>query len=174
MSNVTEGQDPKCEHQLSPPQPVQLADLVKLGASYYMLDPDSAEDQKKLEDIKKERGFVYGDDITITKESLGDKYDATIKSFFTEHLHGADEIRYIRDGSGYFDVRDRGDKWVRIHVTKGDLLILPAGLYHRFYLDSKEYIRASRFFINVPVWTPFNRPAEDHPSRVAYVNKMKC
>lgn len=27
-------------------------------------------------------------------------------------------------GSGYFDVRDKEDKWIRIHCFKGDMIVL--------------------------------------------------
>lgn len=62
-----------------------------------------------------------------------------MKDFYREHIHTDDEIRLVVDGSGYFDARVLKDesKWIRIHVKKGDLLIIPAGAYHRFITDEK-------------------------------------
>ncbi|KAH7969941.1 acireductone dioxygenase [Rhipicephalus sanguineus] len=165
--------DQREEHQLDPPVPVSLDELrEKSGVLYWKLNADTYEEDGELEKIRKERGYSYTDVIEISKDKLPN-YEEKIKTFFQEHLHSDEEIRFVLAGSGYFDVRDCHDKWIRIAVTKGDLLVLPAGIYHRFTLDKQNYIKAMRLFVGEPVWTPINRPADEHPARHQYLETLR-
>jgi 1,2-dihydroxy-3-keto-5-methylthiopentene dioxygenase len=146
--------------------------LQKIGVLQWQLNADTYEEDGKLAQVRKERDYKNHDVVNISKASLGDAYDAKLKMFFEEHLHEDEEIRFILDGSGFFDVRDAADKWIRIEVFKNDLLVLPAGIYHRFSLDDKAYIKAMRLFKDDPKWTPLDRvlPNTDSvPSRKDYL-----
>eukprot|EP00842_Homolaphlyctis_polyrhiza_P005703 jgi/Hompol1/6133/HPOL_004838-RA len=174
-------EDPRELHQFVPNQPVSLEALAAIGVKHWHICPDKDRDQ--VEVIAKERNYASRDEITISKEKLPN-YEEKLKIFFTEHIHEDEEIRYILEGSGFFDIRDKEDRWVRIHTEKGDMIILgcddrddrddtaqPAGSYHRFILDSTNYIKAMRLFKEDPKWTPINRSAETDTNafRVKYV-----
>jgi 1,2-dihydroxy-3-keto-5-methylthiopentene dioxygenase len=105
--------------------------LSNLGIAYYQCLSIPAVDSIALA-----RSYKNRDEITISPETMGAAYEDKMRTFFQEHLHEDEEIRYILDGQGFFDVRDEEDRWIRIKVEKYDLLILPAGIYHRFTTDS--------------------------------------
>ncbi|KAL8676283.1 MAG: hypothetical protein Q9224_004476 [Gallowayella concinna] len=136
-------------------RPVDPEYLSQLGVLYYYCPSVEG-----VNAIASERSYKNRDEIVVSPVKMGPAYEDKVKMFFNEHLHEDEEIRYILDGEGFFDVRSIEDKWVRIRLVKGDLIILPAGIYHRFTTDSKNYIKAMRLFKDEPKWTPLNRAPE--------------
>ncbi|KAH8146585.1 uncharacterized protein LAJ45_09267 [Morchella importuna] len=148
---------------------VSTAELEKIGVIYHHFD--SVEDVNSL---ASERSYKNRDEIVVSPSAMGDVYEAKVKTFFNEHLHEDEEIRYVLDGTGFFDVRSKDDRWIRIRVEKGDLIILPAGIYHRFTTDSQNYIKAMRLFKDEPKWIALNRDAEldENCFRKSYVQSL--
>ncbi|EGI71129.1 PREDICTED: 1,2-dihydroxy-3-keto-5-methylthiopentene dioxygenase [Acromyrmex echinatior] len=165
--------DQKLEHHRQPPEYVSLDNLfATTGVEYFEINHLNYEVDTILKELRQKRGYTYEDESTCSKKCL-ENYEEKLKIFFTEHLHSDEEIRLILDGSGYFDVRDKDDQWIRIKVMAGDLIIIPSGIYHRFTLDTNNYIRAKRYFVGEPVWLPYNRPAENMECRKQYLNNLQ-
>lgn len=122
--------DQREEHRRSPNEAVSLEALRSLGVRYFKMDADNVETDPELKALREREGYSYHDIITVSPDKLPN-YEAKIKSFFEEHIHSDDEVRYVLDGTGYFDVRDHEDRWIRVAMEKGDLITLPAGIYHR-------------------------------------------
>ena len=40
-------------------------------------------------------------------------------------------------------------------------------------MDAKNFTQAMRLFKGVPVWTPINRPCEEHLSRARYLQRFQ-
>jgi 1,2-dihydroxy-3-keto-5-methylthiopentene dioxygenase len=131
-------------------------DLGKFGVLHWRLPLAGSESE--IARIKSSRGYVDQDEISLSKETPN--LDAICAKFDKEHFHTLDEVRFVVDGEGIFDVRDASDQWVRIEVDAGDLIIIPANKYHRFYLTSAKTIRCVRLFLNNEGWAPLYRGAE--------------
>ncbi|XP_017782582.1 PREDICTED: 1,2-dihydroxy-3-keto-5-methylthiopentene dioxygenase [Nicrophorus vespilloides] len=168
--------NPQLEHHLDPAEYVPIEDVFELsGVEYFKLNLETYKTDGVLDGIRKERKYSYEDEITCSETCIPN-YADKLKIFFEEHLHTDEEIRLVLDGAGYFDVRDKGDRWIRIEVGPGDMLILPSGIFHRFTPDKRMYVKAKRYFIGEPVWVAHNRigsPAEGMDCRKEYLKKAQ-
>lgn len=147
---------------------VSADELDKSGVLYYHFDS-----LDQVNELAKQRQYRNQDQLCVTEEGLGGKeqYEQKLKIFYAEHLHEDEEIRYILDGEGFFDIRSKADdRWIRILVEKNDLLILPPGIYHRFTPTALDYVKALRLFKDEPKWEAKPRPIADSlPIRAQYL-----
>lgn len=149
---------------------VTLADLDKVGVLYYHL-----ETEEEVNTVAKQREYRNRDVITLKESTFPggvELYREKLNVFYQEHLHEDEEIRYILDGEGFFDVRDSEDRWIRTKLSKGDLLILPLGIYHRFTLTDQNYVQLLRLFKDEPKWTALNRPVDQNLFREQYLQSI--
>jgi 1,2-dihydroxy-3-keto-5-methylthiopentene dioxygenase len=118
--------------------------------------------QAPLDTLKRDRGYVEQDMVELRPTTPN--LDAICAKFIDEHLHDDDEVRYILEGEGIFDVRSRSDRYMRIVVEVADLIVVPAERYHRFLLTGTRTIRAVRLFKDPSGWVPrYRAPAAAVP-----------
>ncbi|KAI9503764.1 1,2-dihydroxy-3-keto-5-methylthiopentene dioxygenase [Coemansia spiralis] len=162
--------DPRDEHDSG--TLVGVAELERLGVQYTKLTGSAADKLRQVDELCAARSYKNRDSITVSPAHLPE-YETKIQMFFREHIHEDEEIRCVVEGRGFFDVRDAGDRWVRIAVEADDLLVLPAGIYHRFTVDRGNHLKALRLFKEDPKWTPINRPdADANPFHIAHLQSL--
>ena len=111
--------------------------------------------QEPLDALAEAQGYIEQDVIELRPDTPN--LEAICAKFVDEHLHTDDEVRFVLEGEGIFDLRSDGDRWIRAEVEKGDLLVVPAGLYHRFFLTARKHIRCVRLFQDSSGWVPHYR-----------------
>lgn len=136
-------------------KPATLKDLEEAGVIYEYITPDTETYMTPLKAWMQKRGYASYDEVRLSEKTPN--LDALLGKFIDEHLHTDDEVRYVVSGSGIFDVRSKEDQWIRIVVTAGDFIIVPADLYHRFMLGEEKMIHAVRLFKDNPSWVPVYR-----------------
>jgi 1,2-dihydroxy-3-keto-5-methylthiopentene dioxygenase len=139
----------------NPSQAIGLDELAGVGVLSWRVPPDEAERAATIERIKREHGYVDEDFVELGAETPN--LDAICAKFDREHYHTEDEVRFVVAGAGIFDVRDDDDRWIRIEVVEGDIIVIPARKHHRFYLTEEKHIRCMRLFANHDGWAPLYR-----------------
>ncbi|KAH8975383.1 hypothetical protein BDL97_01G154100 [Sphagnum fallax] len=148
---------PYLPHEYTPNRIVPVEHLKELGVlTWTQIETEDYQTNKFLNNIKDDRGYNYEEVLTVAPGKLNN-FEALTKKFFTEHLHEQEEIRFILDGIGYEDVRDLDGQWIRIEIKKGDLIVLPPGMYHRFTLDQNNYLKALLLYQGIPCRIQFDQ-----------------
>jgi 1,2-dihydroxy-3-keto-5-methylthiopentene dioxygenase len=131
---------------------VAAAELDAQGIHHRRLPVDVAGFQGALDVLKRERGYVEQDVVALSPETPN--LDAICAKFVDEHSHDEDEVRFVLSGDGIFDIRSRDDRWMRVRVEAGDLIVVPKDRFHRFMLTDTRAIRCVRLFKDASGWVP--------------------
>lgn len=139
----------------APSQPIAAEALAARGVLSWTVPNDESARAELVERIKREHGYVDQDFIALLPDTPN--LDTICAKFDKEHYHTEDEVRFVVEGEGIFDVRDDADRWIRIEVQEGDMIVIPARTHHRFYLTDRKQIRCMRLFANHDGWAPLYR-----------------
>ncbi|KAG0485539.1 hypothetical protein HPP92_009618 [Vanilla planifolia] len=154
--------DQKLPFRQNPKEFISPNKLAEIGILFWHLDAKKYDIEEELKKFQESKGLNYMDFLELSR-GKGEDCEEKLKDFFQEHVHAEEEIRYCLEGGGYFDIRDKSDHWIRVWIKEGDMIVLPAGLHHRFSLDTSNHVKLIRFFVKEPVWTSTNCSHE--PSR---------
>lgn len=100
-------------------------------------------------------GYCERDEVRIAPTTPD--LEAIRARFAQEHRHDDDEVRLVLEGEGIFDIRSRDDRWMRVVVHPGDLIVVPRDRHHRFLLTDSLAIRCVRLFRDRQGWVPHYR-----------------
>jgi 1,2-dihydroxy-3-keto-5-methylthiopentene dioxygenase len=144
-------------HWLDRDEAIDAAQLNAQGVFYTRLATDQGGYQPPIDQLKRERGYVEQDVIALRPDTPN--LDAICAKFVDEHFHDDDEVRFVLEGEGIFDIRSRDDRWMRVVVEPGDLIVVPKDRHHRFLLTDTKTIRCVRLFRDASGWVPHYRAA---------------
>lgn len=141
-------------------EPIDANVLEANGVIYRKLSLDAGAYQSELDELTKRRGYVTQDIVQLAPDTPN--LDVVLKKFDPEHRHDDDEVRFVLEGEGVFDIRTNPDaqgseRWMRVVVEPGDLLVVPKGKHHRFELTDKRAIKCVRLFKDPAGWAAIYR-----------------
>lgn len=148
-------------HWLDQHDPIGAEELARQGVYYARLDTDERSYQAPLDRLKQERGYIEQDIIELAPSTPD--LETICAKFVDEHYHDEDEVRFVLQGEGIFDIRADDDRFMRVVVEQGDLIVVPSHRHHRFMLTETQAIRCVRLFQNKSGWVPHYR---HHAERV--------
>lgn len=142
-------------HWLDTDTSINAATLDAEGIVYARHDTTEAGYRAPIEELKQRNGYIEEDIVALNSDTPN--LEALCEKFLVEHMHDEDEVRFVLEGDGVFDIRSLEDRYMRVTVEQGDLIVVPAKRYHRFMLTDRREIRCVRLFKDKAGWVPHFR-----------------
>ena len=106
------------------------------------------------------RGFAQRKDVT--RSGMNPKDESARAKEADEHTHVADEVRLVIDGMAVYDVLSvDGARWLRLWLSPGDAIVVPARRYHRLLCAPKAMLRYIEVFGEPAGLMPLYRVSDD-------------
>lgn len=102
-------------------------------------------------EILKEKNHYQTADIVVLSAATPN-LDGLLQMFQRKHHHSEDEVRFVVDGHGVFTILGADDQYFNVHVGPGDLLVVPNGRSHAFWLAEDRKIKCVRLFQSKDGW----------------------
>lgn len=131
------------------------AELATHGIINFTCPTDPSIYQQNLDRIKEIKGYVAQDEVNMSPTLPN--YEEMSQKFRIEHYHPGDEVRFVLEGGGVWEIRSLEDKWMRVEVGPGDFIVVPDKRYHLFYLTDEKYIKCVRLFKDTNGWVQVYR-----------------
>ncbi|XGW09475.1 hypothetical protein V3C99_011626, partial [Haemonchus contortus] len=142
--------DRRLPHHVFPPKKLSPDQLLTLtGVVYYKVDlDDTVAMKKRLSRVRNERKVVSSDVLTIN-DSTPD-FDEKLEDYYEPTTKSQDVVSMVLEGTCYYDVEPEEDEWIRIQLERGDLIVIPQGVSHRFTVTPQNFVQLQRFFPKKP------------------------
>ena len=134
-------------------EPIDADVLLHNHVLYRRLPMDGY--QPYLDELTQQRGYLAQDEVALSPSTPN--LELVLKKFDAEHHHDDDEVRFVLEGEGVFDIRALDERWLRVVLEPGDRLVVPKGKHHRFDLTQSQTIRCVRLFKDPAGWAAIYR-----------------
>ncbi|HEY4121544.1 MAG TPA: hypothetical protein VGM56_26950 [Byssovorax sp.] len=138
--------------------PAGPEDLAAEGIVAETLDPTAADALAARHGAP--RGFDQRKDVT--RSGMSPRDESALAKEADEHTHVADEVRLVVDGMAVYDVLSiDGARWLRLWLSPGDAIVVPARRYHRLLCAPKAMLRYVEVFGEPAGLMPLYRVSDD-------------
>ncbi|KAI1727980.1 ARD/ARD' family domain-containing protein [Ditylenchus destructor] len=110
----------------------------------FPVDLDDAGSMKKRMSRVKADYDVLASDMLTMDENLID-FEQKLEAMYEPDERDEPTVAMVLEGGMYFDVEYEDDKWVRIHMERGDLIAIPKHKLFRSTTTSKNFVKLQRF-----------------------------
>ena len=120
------------------------------GVIYRQLPMEKEKFQPHLDELTKRRGYVTQDEVALKPDTPN--LDGVLAKFDPEHKHDDDEVRFVLEGEGIFDIRSNDERWMRVVVVPCERIGGSKVMHYRFELTATKHIHCVRLFKDPAGW----------------------